>query len=83
MEKTFRIFAANINYKATMKKETTLRATVMLLCMLFSLTTAFAEVNDAEEARLHTIVFKYFDGMDDDAFYGAMNTYRNYVEKKG
>ena len=66
-----------------MKKETTLRATVMLLCMLFSLTTAFAEVNDAEEARLHTIVFKYFDGMDDDAFYGAMNTYRNYVEKKG
>ena len=65
-----------------MKVQTSKRVLALLFGMLLSLTTAFAQEKDAEEERLHNIVFKYFDSMDDDAFYDAIATYRNYVKSK-
>ena len=58
---------------------------VALFCFLLltCLTTASAQKEDAEERRLSNLVFKYFDSMDDDAFYKANNDYRNYVREHG
>ena len=72
-----------INLGAIMIQSARNLLTLLVLIWLTCLTTASAQVKDAEEERLYGIVVTRFDSSDKEAFYKANDEYRQYVQEKG
>lgn len=72
-----------INLGAIMIQSARNLLTLLVLILLTCLTTASAQVKDAEEERLYGIVVTRFDSSDKEAFYKANDEYRQYVQEKG
>lgn len=56
---------------------------VLLLSMLFGISTVSAQEADAEEARMAHAVAVYYEGTNEVEFYQAINNYRDYLKGKG